>query len=166
MNTVIQIQICTALLISRNRNQMTDKLGILNNSQSNKIETWCSQKIDVHDDFIFLDRYCSTVQGLLDWFEEDLGFTKLLLFQTDFCVMCVFVLYPSLSLSSCPFLDILHCLPRPLESALNLVGCMSSCGTYATYVAVLRVKITCAICYYIADDSSIHRGTYHILKST
>jgi len=145
---------------------MTDKLGILNNSQSNKIETWCSQKIDVHDDFIFLDRYCSTVQGLLDWFEEDLGFTKLLLFQTDFCVMCVFVLYPSLSLSSCPFLDILHCLPRPLESALNLVGCMSSCGTYATYVAVLRVKITCAICYYIADDSSIHRGTYHILKST
>jgi len=28
-------------------------------------------KIDV-----FLDGYCSTVQGLLDWFEVDLGFTK------------------------------------------------------------------------------------------
>jgi len=26
----------------------------------------------------FLDGYCSTVQGLLDWFEVDLGFTELL----------------------------------------------------------------------------------------
>jgi len=26
----------------------------------------------------FLDGYCSTVQGLLDWVEVDLGFTKLL----------------------------------------------------------------------------------------
>jgi len=25
----------------------------------------------------FLDGYCSTVQGLLDWFEVDLGFTEL-----------------------------------------------------------------------------------------
>jgi len=24
----------------------------------------------------FLDGYCSTVQGLLDWFEVDLGFTE------------------------------------------------------------------------------------------
>ena len=28
----------------------------------------------------FLDGYCSTVQDLLDWFEVDLGFTKLYLF--------------------------------------------------------------------------------------
>jgi len=27
--------------------------------------------------FIFFDGYCSTVQGLLDWFEVDLGFTEL-----------------------------------------------------------------------------------------
>ena len=26
----------------------------------------------------FLDGYCSTVQGLLDWFEVQLGFTELL----------------------------------------------------------------------------------------
>jgi len=38
----------------------------------------------------FLDGYCSTVQGLLDWFEVDLGFTKLLFIQTDLCVVCVF----------------------------------------------------------------------------
>jgi len=28
-----------------------------------------------------LDGYCSTVQGLLDWFEVDLGFTELLFIQ-------------------------------------------------------------------------------------
>jgi len=47
-----------------------------------------------HDLFIcgyFLDGYCSTVQGLLDWFEVDLGFTELLFIQIDLCVMCVFV---------------------------------------------------------------------------
>jgi len=41
----------------------------------------------------FVDGYCSTVQGLLDWFEVDLGFTKLLFIQTDLCVLCVFVFY-------------------------------------------------------------------------
>jgi len=34
---------------------------------------------------VFLDGYCSTVQGLLDWFfEVDLGFTELLFIQIDF----------------------------------------------------------------------------------
>ena len=56
----------------------------------------------------FLDGYCSTVQGLLDWFEVDLGFTELLFIQIDLCVLCVFVLYSRVSLSSCPFLDILQ----------------------------------------------------------
>jgi len=47
----------------------------------------------------------------------------------DWFVCCVyFVLYSPVSLSSCPFLDILHCLPRavgvPLESAFNLVNCI------------------------------------------
>jgi len=31
--------------------------------------------------FFFFDGYCSTVQGLLDWFEVDLGFTKLSFIQ-------------------------------------------------------------------------------------
>ena len=38
---------------------------------------------------IFLDGYCSIVQGLLDWFEVDLGFTELLFIQIDLCVLCV-----------------------------------------------------------------------------
>jgi len=33
---------------------------------------------DPYGDKTFLDGYCSTVQGLLDWFEVDLGFTELL----------------------------------------------------------------------------------------
>jgi len=52
---------------------------------------------------IFLDGYCSTVQGLLDWFEVEVGFTELLFIQIDLSVMCVFVLYSRVSLSSCPF---------------------------------------------------------------
>ena len=46
-----------------------------------------------------LDGYCSTLQGLLDWFEVDLGFTELLFIQTKACVLCVFVFY-SFSFSS------------------------------------------------------------------
>jgi len=41
----------------------------------------------------FLDGYCSTVQGLLEWVEEDLTFTELLFIQIDLCVLCVCVLY-------------------------------------------------------------------------
>jgi len=39
----------------------------------------------------FLEGYCSTVQGLRELFEADLGFTKLLFIQTDLCVVCVLV---------------------------------------------------------------------------
>jgi len=89
-----------------------------------------------------LDGYCSTLQGLLDWFEVDLGFTELLFIQIDLCVMCVFVLYSPVSLASCPFLDVLHCLPRavgvPLDSALNLVSRMSPCGAYDTRSCCVR----------------------------
>jgi len=48
-----------------------------------------------------LHGYCSTAQGLLDWFEVDLGFTELLFIQIDLCVMFVFVLYSPVSHSSC-----------------------------------------------------------------
>jgi len=35
--------------------------------------------------FLFFDGYCSTVQGLLDWFGVDLGFTELSFIQIDLC---------------------------------------------------------------------------------
>ena len=85
----------------------------------------------------FLDGYSSTVQGLLDWFEIDLGFTELSFIQIGLCVLYVFPLYSRVSLSPYPFVDILHCLPRavgvPLESALNLVSRMSPCGAHDTH---------------------------------
>ena len=37
----------------------------------------------------FLDGYCSIVQGLLDWFELDLGFTELSFIQIGLCVLQV-----------------------------------------------------------------------------
>ena len=87
---------------------------------------------------VFLDGFCSTVQRLLDWFEVDLGFTELLFIQIRLCVLCDFVLYSRVSLSSCPFLDILHCLSRavgvPLESALSDVT-----QTYVLYDSFIRV---------------------------
>jgi len=41
----------------------------------------------MRQDVASLDGYCSTVQGLLDWFEADLGVTKLLFMQTDLSCM-------------------------------------------------------------------------------
>ena len=70
---------------------------------------------------IVLDGYCSTVQGLLDWFEVDLGFTELLFIQIDLCVMCVFALYSPVSLSSCPFFG--HpALPPPRDGRASRVS--------------------------------------------
>ena len=59
--------------------------------QSHLRDAWPIHESRTRD--AFLDGYCSTVQGLLDWFEVDLGFTELLFIQIDLCVMCVFVLY-------------------------------------------------------------------------
>ena len=101
-----------------------------------------TQDLHTQDLHKFLDGYCSTVQGLLDWFEVDLGFTELSFIQIDLCVLCDFVLDSRISLSSCPFLDILHCLPRavgvPLESVLNLVSRMCPCGAHDTHACCAR----------------------------
>jgi len=40
--------------------------------------------------YTFLDGYCSTVQDLLNWFEVDWWFTKLLFFQIDLCVLNIY----------------------------------------------------------------------------
>jgi len=52
----------------------------------------CTGKQDTEKDANpCVDGYCSTVQGLLDCFEVDLGFTELSFIQIDLCVLCVFV---------------------------------------------------------------------------
>ena len=93
----------------------------------------CSPRLSkTRSDTTFFDEYCSTVQGLLDWFEVDLGFTKLRLFRWILCTVCYLVSFALHSLSSCPFWTSLNCLPRaagvPLESDLNLVSHMGHCG--------------------------------------
>ena len=102
-----------------------------------------------------LDGYCSTVQRVLDWFEVDLGFTELSFIQIDLCVLQVLVFFSRVSLSSCPFLDILHCLPRavgvPLESALNLVSRMSvqSDGECVCVCECACVCMCACVCVYV-----------------
>jgi len=54
----------------------------------------------------FFDGYCSTVQGLLDWFEVDLGFTELSFSQIDLRVLCVFTVYTSHSVYKSPIGDV------------------------------------------------------------
>jgi len=109
----------------------------------------------------FFDGYCSTVQDLLDWFEVDLGLTELLFFQIDLCVMCVFVLYSPVSLSSCPFLDILHCLPPALHESFMCVYNMNRSCVCMTWIVrlfdtwrCLCVCVTC-VCMCVWHDSCI-----------
>jgi len=67
--------------------------------------------------------------------------------------MCVFFLYSPVSLSSCTFLDILHCLLRavgvPLESALNLVSRMSPCGAHDTHLLCSELR---SLALFVAID--------------
>jgi len=74
-----------------------------------------------------LDGYCSTVQGLLDWCEVDLGFAELLFIQTDLRVLCDCVLYSPVSLSSCPFFG--HpALPPPRGGSASRVSPHTVCA--------------------------------------
>ena len=61
-------------------------------------ESWCAIYVltgvwfNNASPFAFLDGYRSTVQGLLDWFEVDLGLTELFFLQVDLCVACIMYL--------------------------------------------------------------------------
>ena len=79
--------------------------------------------------------YCSTVQALLDWFEVDLGFTELSFIQIGLCVLCVFVLYSRVSLSACPFLDILHCF-LALTSSFTRTHTLSLTHTHSLFLSL------------------------------
>ena len=68
----------------------------------------------------FLDGYCSTVQGLLDWFEVDLGFPELVFFRL-ICVLSVF-LSPTLSSRSPLVLFGRLALPLPRGGSTSRVS--------------------------------------------
>jgi len=76
------------------RHTYTSDMGCIHVCVMNAFVNWIVPLLKA-----FLGGYWGTVQGLLDWFEVDLGFTELLFIQIDLCVMCVFVLYSPVSLS-------------------------------------------------------------------
>jgi len=47
--------------------------------------------------------FCSTVHGLLDWFQIDGWFPEHIYHQINLCAVLLSVCYPLLSLSSCPY---------------------------------------------------------------
>jgi len=90
---------------------------------------------------IFLDGYCSTVQGLLDWVEVDLGFTELLFIQIDLCVMCVFVLYSPVC--------VMHI--RFVSCSLSLISFLAKhtfeVDTYLAYILVTNILLRAPACH-------------------
>ena len=83
-----------------------------------------------------------------------ISFTVLLLSSCSFCTPCT---------TSPAWWECLQSQP----TFLSVAGVTSPCGVRSAYFAVLGIKITWSICYdRAADDSSVHGGTHHILKST
>ena len=86
------------------------------------------------------DGYWSTVQGLLDWFEVDLGFTELLFIQIDLCDMCVFV--PYVTLAECHMWHLISYFDTPHFMCYT----PESTRSYAP-----RICDTTHLCYFIFD---------------
>jgi len=95
---------------------------------------------------ICLDGYCSTVQGLLDWFAVDLGFTELLIVQIDLCVCgssptCAYVVSVCLCLVWCVCVSVCLCV------------CVSVCLCFCMYeyaqVSVSACVSVC-LCVYVS----------------
>ena len=97
--------------------------------------------------FFFFDGYCSTVQGLLDWFEVDLGFTELSFIQIDLCVLGDFVLYSDIVSDFARFhkflRDTTQCVC--LNKFIHMHAHMSS--EYCSYIC-MRIYLQLYICSY------------------
>ena len=103
----------------------------------------------------FFDGYCSTVQGLLDWFEVDLGRLRVhrtLIHSNRFvCSVCFCSLLPRLTLLL-SFLDILHCLKNVL---LDILHCLKNVRPKARvhicikYTYALSMSCICASVFYV-----------------
>jgi len=80
----------------------------------------------------FLYGYCSTVQGLLDWFEVGLGFTELLFIQIDLCVICVNMHF------------------RLFSSARTYQKCAAHVAAAAVLISVTSTSCVCVfVCVYV-----------------
>ena len=101
----------------------------------------------------FLDGYCSTVQGLLDWFEVDLGFPELFLFRL-ICVLSVFFADVCLMTQCQHHFDV---QPLSWASASSYFPrAAMACATFSLpwselqCVAVCRVAVCCSVLQCVA----------------
>jgi len=96
---------------------------------------------------------CSTVQELLDWFEADLGFTKLFLFRF-ICVLCA-VLSPTLSSPSPLVLFRRLSLPPPRGGSASRVSPRAVCCSVLQCVAVCCSVATCWVAVLCGSASRV-----------
>jgi len=122
----------------------------------------------------FLEGYCSTVQGLLDWFEVDLGFTELSFIQIDLCVVCDWdqdALWNSgnrdffIPCLLFPWIECMCVWEREILMETRVHGVCGSVGGYVyiyTRVHTLTHTYTCIYvytCVYIWINIQVHMRT-------
>ena len=64
----------------------------------------------IHTHFFFFDGYCSTVQGLLDWFEVDSGFT-IYMYIYMYIYVCIYISHVSfthITHPHVPYISLIH----------------------------------------------------------
>jgi len=97
----------------------------------------------------FVDEYCSTVQGLLDWFEVDLGFTELLFIH--YChIICICV-------QVCMFVNVC--------TSVCLYMCGRVCACICVYVCKFLYVCTC-VCLYQCVRVRMFANFLHMYVST
>ena len=113
--------------------------------------------------YSFLDGYCSTVQGLLHWFEVDLGFTEFLFIQIDLCVLCVVVRHSPVSLSYCPLFG--HpAFDKWYDKYFNLYHVILYCYVTSYYMCVMSVCYVYSICVTSKSIRYVWHQIWHLPK--
>jgi len=103
----------------------------------------------------FLDGYSSTVQGLLGWFEEDLGVTKLvcLLLVCERVHVCVCVLCAYVCVCVCLCVCVRARAPVCVCARLRVCVCVCMCGLVYVYMCLIY---TCRMTRPLVCRDSIH----------
>ena len=80
----IHVKICVRDHGAMKKKKSSIYIGMMHRCVSRIMGKWIR-----HDtSFVFFNGYCSTVQGLLDWFEVDLGFTELSISLSSISLIC------------------------------------------------------------------------------
>ena len=96
----------------------------------------------------FFDGYCSTVQGLLDWFEVDLGFTQAFIYSNRFVCSVCFCSPLVLFCSLCYIHSFIFVKEREKRNEKE----QQSCSGFSFFLYICRyiyTRITCISIYVI-----------------